>query len=188
MNRLIATSLIASAMIMASPLAIAKNAIAYNVVVSAPDDAKEREIAALFDRWNKALATGNPDNVASLYAKNGVLLPTVSNQARTDYASIRDYFVKFLSYKPEGFINKREIRLLDDDSAMDTGIYTFALHEKGQRKLVQARYTYVYTKVDGNWLILNHHSSAMPEAIKPSQLTKATKVAFIDEEEYAPVL
>ena len=44
------------------------------------------EVAAQFDRWNAALATGDPEQVASLYAPDGVLLPTVSNKVRTDHA------------------------------------------------------------------------------------------------------
>ena len=37
-------------------------------------------VAEMFDRWNTALQTGNPEIVADLYAPDGVLLPTVSNQ------------------------------------------------------------------------------------------------------------
>ena len=44
------------------------------------------QVAAQFDRWNSALQTGDPEVVASLYADDGVLLPTVSNKVRTDHA------------------------------------------------------------------------------------------------------
>ena len=37
-------------------------------------------IAALFDEWNAALATKDPETVANLYAHDAVLLPTVSNE------------------------------------------------------------------------------------------------------------
>lgn len=45
-----------------------------------PVDADEREIAALFDRWNAALATGNPQQVAALYAADGVLQPVAARE------------------------------------------------------------------------------------------------------------
>lgn len=37
-------------------------------------------IASLFDEWNAALATKDPQQVANLYAHDAVLLPTVSNE------------------------------------------------------------------------------------------------------------
>ena len=136
-----------------------------------PTDADEREIAALFDRWNAALATGDPQEVAALYAKDGVLQPTVSNWMRVGQGEISNYFESFLKKKRQGVINAREIKLLDDDSALDAGIYTFTLHDdQGGSQQVQARYTYVYEKQDAEWKISLHHSSAMPEPV-PSLAT-----------------
>ena len=48
----------------------------------------EAEVRGLFHLWNDALATLDPDAVAKRYAKEGVLLPTVSDIPRTDYSSI----------------------------------------------------------------------------------------------------
>lgn len=50
------------------------------------------EVRGLFSLWNNALATGNSALVAKRYAKDAVLLPTVSDIPRTDYALIKDYF------------------------------------------------------------------------------------------------
>ncbi|MEZ5456653.1 MAG: SgcJ/EcaC family oxidoreductase [Lysobacteraceae bacterium] len=137
-----------------------------------PVDADEREIAALFDRWNAALATGNPQQVAALYAADGVLQPTVSNWMRVGQDEIANYFESFLKKQPQGVINSREIKLLDDDSALDAGIYTFTLHDgQGGSQQVQARYTYVYEKQDGEWKISLHHSSAMPEPVASLAMT-----------------
>ncbi|MGC7097316.1 SgcJ/EcaC family oxidoreductase [Amycolatopsis lurida] len=129
----------------------------------APAPPSEQEIAALFPAWNAALATGDPQRVADLYAPDAVLLPTVSNQVRSDRAGIVDYFTKFLQNKPSGTINQEIVEVLDDTTAINTGVYTFELTQNGQPQQVQARYTYVYERIDGKWLIVNHHSSAMPE-------------------------
>ena len=40
------------------------------------------DIAGLFDKWNAALATLDSAKVADMYAKDAVLLPTVSNKVR----------------------------------------------------------------------------------------------------------
>ena len=142
----------------------------YTGAAAVPTNAAEKEIAALFDRWNAALATGKPSEVAKLYAPNGVLEPTVSNEVRDTPAKITNYFVQFLALKPQGKINYRQIRVLDDDTALDVGVYTFTLIKDGKPAKVQARYTYVYEKIDGEWKIMNHHSSAMPQAVDVSKL------------------
>lgn len=153
-----------AAAILASTTAFAKDMPkVYGNEALAPHTSAEKEIAGLFDRWNAALATGNPAEVAKLYAPKGVLLPTVSNQVRATPAAITDYFVHFLELKPKGTINYREIRVLDKNTAIDNGVYTFAIVKDGQPGTVQARYTYVYEKIGGTWKIMAHHSSAMPE-------------------------
>ncbi|UXH80788.1 SgcJ/EcaC family oxidoreductase [Roseateles amylovorans] len=119
----------------------------------------EREVAGLFDRWNTSLSTLSPDKVVANYAEDAVLLPTVSNQARTTPAEIRDYFVKFLKNGPQGTIDSRIIRI-GCNVAQDVGTYTFKFKDGSQ---VRARYTYVYEWTHGQWLIAHHHSSAMPE-------------------------
>ena len=42
----------------------------------------ETEIAALFDRWNQSLQTGDPHKVVANYAERSILLPTLSNKPR----------------------------------------------------------------------------------------------------------
>lgn len=126
----------------------------------------ETEIAALFDEWNAALATLEPHNVAMLYAHDAVLLPTVSNIPRTTHNEIEDYFVHFLEKKPQGRIDWHIINI-GCNTASDTGLYTFTLHDKhGKTKQLAARYSFVYEYDDDQWLIEHHHSSMMPEKMK----------------------
>ncbi len=120
----------------------------------------EQDIAALFDRWNASLQTGDPDKVVANYAQRSILLPTMSNKLRFSAAEKEDYFHHFLAGKPSGRINARMIEI-GCNSALDAGIYTFTFASTGSQ--VVARYTYTY-KWDGRqWLITSHHSSAMPE-------------------------
>ena len=64
-----------------------------------PQAISEEEVKNLFQLWNSALATEDPDAVTKRYASKAVLLPTVSDVPRTDYDLIRDYFVGFLKKK-----------------------------------------------------------------------------------------
>nr|WSZ15652.1 SgcJ/EcaC family oxidoreductase [Streptomyces canus] len=140
-------------------------AVAATAGTDAPRKPSKKEIAGLFNGWNATLRTGDADAVADRYAKDAVLLPTVSNKVRTDRAGIVDYFQHFLEKKPVGKKVQTVINVLDSDSAIDTGVYEFTLTDPdtGAQRVVEARYTYEYEKRGGQWKIVNHHSSAMPE-------------------------
>jgi len=114
---------------------------------------------ALFDEWNQALKTLDPKKVAALYDSEGILLPTVSNKVRHSNEEIEDYFTHFLTNKPVGEINESNVRIFDQ-LIINSGIYTFTL---GDQSTVQARFTFVYRWNGKNWMIVEHHSSKMPE-------------------------
>ena len=44
--------------------------------------------------------------------------------------------------------------------AINSGLYTFTFNDKS---VVRARFTFVYRRRFENWMIVEHHSSAMPE-------------------------
>ncbi len=125
----------------------------------------EKEILEAFEKWNAALQTGDPKKVAEMYLENGegILLPTVSPKVRHNREEIADYFVHFLAKNPVGRIDESNIRIYGD-IAINSGLYTFELDgENGTRVDVPARFTFVYKKVDGEWMIAEHHSSVLPE-------------------------
>jgi uncharacterized protein (TIGR02246 family) len=120
----------------------------------------KKQVLRLFEQWNAALATGDPDAVTELYAEDAILLPTVSNKVRHNHEEIRDYFVSFLARQPQGVIDEANVRILSDDLALNSGVYTFSFGDGSQ---VSARFTYLYRRINGKWKIAEHHSSAMPE-------------------------
>jgi len=119
------------------------------------------EVQNLFQLWNNALATEDPDAVAKRYSKNACLLPTVSDVPRTDYDLIKDYFVGFLKKKPQGKILESNVTI-GHNTCSDVGIYEFTMGATGDK--VKGRYSFVYVWEDGEWKINHHHSSVMPEA------------------------
>jgi uncharacterized protein (TIGR02246 family) len=119
----------------------------------------QNEITSLFDAWNAALQTGDPKQVAALYADDGILLPTMSNRVRHNHEEIADYFVHFLAKGPVGRIDESNVRVFGD-LAINSGLYTFTFQDGAS---VQARFTFVYQQEGGRWLIAEHHSSQMPE-------------------------
>ncbi|MCK2236303.1 MULTISPECIES: SgcJ/EcaC family oxidoreductase [unclassified Crossiella] len=127
---------------------------------SVQDLPSKQEIAAQFTAWDAAIATGNSQTVANRYGHGAVLLPTLSNRVRTDRAGIVDYFNHFLENKPRGRILQSIITIQGPHSAVDTGTYRFTF---ANGSTTDARYTFVYEKRNGHWVIINHHSSKMPE-------------------------
>ncbi len=61
---------------------------------------------------------------------------------------------------PSGKINMRQIEI-GCNMAVDSGLYTFSFAKTGDK--VKARYSFTYRWDGRQWLIVSHHSSAMPE-------------------------
>ena len=120
----------------------------------------ETVIASLFDDWNAALKSRDPSKVVALYASDAILLPTVSNQVRHNPQEIESYFVDFVAKGPSGKIDQSNIRVFDH-LAINSGVYTFSFDDQTE---VQARYTFVYRRQGDRWMIIEHHSSKMPES------------------------
>lgn len=143
-------------------------------IQSAPQPINTTEVQGLFHLWNDALATLDPKAVTARYAKNAVLLPTVSDTPRTTPALINDYFTAFLKKQPQGEIISSDV-LIGHNWAQDAGIYEFTMGADGSK--VKGRYSFIYVYEDGQWKISHHHSSQMPEEIMPIPTPTKTKVA-----------
>lgn len=128
----------------------------------------EGEIRALFKEWNDSL-TKDPENeqaptwVDANYAPGAILIPTLSNEIRRDSEGRKAYFKDFLKKKPSGKIDEPDYVRCFGDIAINSGLYTFKFGD-GTTKETQARYTFVYQKIAGKWLIIEHHSS---KTLKP---------------------
>jgi uncharacterized protein (TIGR02246 family) len=97
----------------------------------------------------------------------------VSNRVRTTRAEIVDYFQHFLALQPRGTINQSFIRVMGPDLALHSGVYTFDVVRDGTPEQVTARFDYLYRRINGRWLIANHHSSKMPEPVTPGSIQTA---------------
>jgi uncharacterized protein (TIGR02246 family) len=142
-------------------MALAIDAIASPV--SADDKA---EVAAAMTRWGDYLAKGTseePGEILSLYAEDGVLWGTLSTTRRDDPAAIRDYFVNAYEALPNLTVTFEDPHIrVYGDTAVNTGSYTFSYDKDGRRQTLPARYSFTLVKRDGDWLVVDHHSSAMP--------------------------
>ena len=72
--------------------------------------------------------------------------------------------MEFLKKLPDGTITSDNVQSYGPDSYLHTGLYTFLTGPADNRQPVEARFSYMWRKVDGAWKIVHHHSSAVPNA------------------------
>jgi hypothetical protein len=111
----------------------------------------------------RALGEDEPDKVLPLYSDDAVLWGTLSPTVRADRAALRDYFVTAFKVLPglKVAFGDQLIRVYGG-TAVNTGYYTFSYVQDGATKSLPARYSFTYVKSGEHWLIVDHHSSAMP--------------------------
>lgn len=121
------------------------------------------EVAAATLAWGQALDGDDPEKVLTLYSDDAVLWGTLSPTVRSNRAALRDYFVTALKVLPglKVAFGDQLIRVYGN-AAINTGYYTFSYVKDGEAKSFPARYSFTYIKNGERWLIVDHHSSAMP--------------------------
>lgn len=125
------------------------------------------EVTAATQGWGQALGEDDPEKVLSFYADDAVLWGTLSPKMRSDRAALRDYFVAAFKALPglKVAFGDQLIRVYGN-AAVNSGSYTFSFVKDGEAKSLPARYSLTYVKNGERWLIVDHHSSAMPSPPK----------------------
>jgi len=103
------------------------------------------------------------ERVIALYDAEAVLWGTRSSTLRDTPATVRDYF-KILQTVPSSYravLGEQRIRIYGD-IASNTGTDTFSEDRDGKSITRPARFSFVFRNRDGRWLIVDHHSSAVP--------------------------
>ena len=141
-------------------------ALAACATTTSDNSSAKQEVASATRAWIDAMGSHDQERVLALYDPEAVLWGTTSPSIRDNPASIREYF-NFLRTAPpyyKGVLGEQRIRV-NGDMAINTGTYTFigpALDAAGKPVSRPARFSFVYRKRDGRWLIVDHHSSAVP--------------------------
>jgi len=123
------------------------------------------DVGAATMKWAETLGQNDPDSVVALYASDGVLWGTLSPTVRADRAALRDYFVTAFRVLPNLKVTfGQQLVRVYGDAAVNSGYYTFSYVKDGETKTLPARYSFTFVKNGANWMIVDHHSSAMPPA------------------------
>jgi uncharacterized protein (TIGR02246 family) len=139
-------------------LSIVLLSFASNALVGPKEEVAEATLA-----WGRALGEDDPAKVLPFYSDDAVLWGTLSPTVRADRPALRDYFVTAFKVLPglKVAFGDQLIRVYGG-TAVNTGYYTFSYVKDGETKSLPARYSFTYVKSGERWLIVDHHSSAMP--------------------------
>jgi uncharacterized protein (TIGR02246 family) len=123
----------------------------------------KEDVAAATQAWIDAMGSHDPERVVALYDPEAVLWGTRSPTLRDNPATVRDYFNILKTVPPSytAVLGEQRIRVYGD-IAINTGTYTFSEVRDGKAISRPARFSFVYRNRDGRWLIVDHHSSAVP--------------------------
>ena len=120
------------------------------------------DVEATTGRWIDAFNRKSSTAIVALYAPDAVFFGTSSPLLRDNPDLVRDYF-KGLATLGDSVISMGEHRVqVFGRVAINTGFYTRTEMRDGKEVKSPARFSFVYEKRGGQWLIVNHHSSALP--------------------------
>ena len=149
---------------MSKELLLLLSAAALSACQSLPrtEDVKA-EVGTASQRWATAFNECNSSKAAALYDNASVLWGTVSASIISSRAGVAQYFERVCAANPQPKVvfGEQQIRVYGD-IALNSGTYTFTVFPAGQARQFPARFSFAYRKHEGQWLIVDHHSSALP--------------------------
>jgi hypothetical protein len=119
---------------------------------------------SIYNKWVEAMICPKNDvqRVLELYHEHAILLPTFSPTICTTHSQLYSYFKNLISL-PTLTITTEEFLAIESEAALvASGLYTFQYTSGEKLVTIPARFTFVYKKFNGEWLIVNHHSSVLP--------------------------
>ena len=123
----------------------------------------KEDVAAATQAWIDAMSSHDVERVVVLYDSEAVLWGTRSPTLRDNPATVRDYFNILRTVPPsyKAVLDEQRIRVYGD-IAINSGTYTFSELRDGKQITRPARFSFVYRNRGERWLIVDHHSSAVP--------------------------
>lgn len=123
---------------------------------------QETAAHALLDQWIDAVGRRDVAAVSALYHPQAQFWGTLASHLREDPAGVADYFRHFLArHRMDASIGQLHLRG-QGDLVLAAGHYRFIWQDDRDSEPVKARarFTFVLGRADGQWRILQHHSSA----------------------------
>jgi len=122
---------------------------------------EQPEPPAIAEQWAAAFSKGDVDALMSLYDEDALMWGTSASKMRKGSSAIRQYYAQLLKAFPGIRVSLAETSpRVYGDAGVNSGSYTMrrVLHD-GRVNVTSARFTMIYVRRDGKWLIVDHHSS-----------------------------
>jgi uncharacterized protein (TIGR02246 family) len=120
------------------------------------------EVVAATARWIDAFNRKSATDIVALYAPEATFFGTGSSALRSTPEAVAEYFANLGALGNAVItMGHYQVQLLGN-TAIHSGFYTRSSVANGQMSQAPARFTFVYGKRGGRWVILHHHSSAFP--------------------------
>lgn len=124
--------------------------------------AEEQEIQQATAAWVEAYNARDAGRIAALYAPEATFWGTRSDSLRITPQQIAAYFEESVANPTLRVkIEQQSVRVYGD-VAFNAGTYTVSDRKDGQEVQTPGRFSLVFNKRNGQWLIVHHHSSRMP--------------------------
>lgn len=122
------------------------------------------EIKGTTAAWVEAFNVRDARRIGALYAPDAVFWGTVSPTIRITPDQVLEYFDASVTRSPKLRIGVHEQHVrVYGDTATNSGVYISRNPQPGVGDLLSvSRFTFVYQRREGQWLIVAHHSSRMP--------------------------
>lgn len=131
-------------------------------------DIDKASVRAATEAWISTFNASDLPGMSALYDAQAHLWGTTSPVLIASSQGIAGYFSAVFALQPAPGMVLNDVRVrLYGDTAISTGGYTLALGAAAQRRSIPARFSFVYRRTGGRWLIVDHHSSAMLEPLQP---------------------
>lgn len=130
--------------------------------LQANDRGSTDQITAATQAWQAAYDSRDPKTIVSMYDAEAILWGTTARTIASNPAAVWEYF-KDAASRPNArvVLGEQHVRVFGD-TAFNSGYYTFTDVRDGQAVSRPARFTLVFHQQAGRWLVVAHHSSAMP--------------------------
>ena len=135
---------------------------------TAGEDAIKAEVQTALDKWVQAFNTGDGDlfDSVSLQSDKTTWISLLQPFRVDGWNDVRrDVFTGLLSLPPGAVtlvIRQNRIDLLGDDVAIQTGHFIATFRAPAPPLTLNGRSTLVWEKIDGKWLWVSGHTSALP--------------------------